>query len=69
MTYHPLSGVFIFYVIRLSYMNKALARPVKPVVKTRVKHADGSVTVLTRKTDKRGITRRYSVTVVPASAR
>lgn len=68
MTYHPLLGVFITYVLRFVYMNKALARPVKAVVKTRVKRADGSVTVLTRKT-KRGVTRRYSVTVVPTPAR
>lgn len=47
-------------------MNMATQRGKSPVnvIKTRITHPDGSVTINTKSTDKYGVIRRNSVTVV-----
>ena len=50
-------------------MNKALARPRKAVVKQQLKRADGSYTLITRKTDAKGVSRRSYINTNPKKAR
>ena len=66
--HYPLTRGFFSYVIYMViYMSNAFARPSRPtgVIKHTVTHPDGSVTIRSTRTDKYGVTRRHSVTVVP----
>lgn len=47
-------------------MNMALKRAKRPatVIKSRITHSDGSVTIYTKNIDKYGVIKRNSVTVV-----